>query len=100
MSKDRKDPYQDAPPGLTDEKRREWWERQRRKWAWELGDIVITKEGDGKRLEGDDGDTRPGTPTARSSTRGRSASCKTPAGASTSHSYSPASSLAGEGRLG
>ena len=56
MSKDPRDPYRGAPPGLTEEERREWWERQRRKYVWEEGDIVITKEGDSKRPE----DERPG----------------------------------------
>ena len=52
MSRDRRDPHQHAPPGLTEEERREWWERQRRKWVWEEGDIVITRRGDGKKPEG------------------------------------------------
>ena len=47
------------PPGLTEEERRGWWERQRRKWVWEEGDIVITRRGDGKRPEGEDGGASP-----------------------------------------
>ena len=43
-----RDPYYPAPPGLTEEERREWWERQRRKFVWGPGDIVITKKGGGK----------------------------------------------------
>ena len=29
MSKDPRDPYRHAPPGLSEEERREWWERLR-----------------------------------------------------------------------
>ncbi len=43
------------PPGLTEEERREWWERQYRKFVWGPGDIVITeKGGPRKRPEGED----------------------------------------------
>ena len=52
VSKDPRDPYRHAPPGLTEEERREWWERQRSKFVWEEGDVVITKKGGGKRPEG------------------------------------------------
>ena len=55
MSKDPRDPYRHAPPGLTKEERREWWERQRRKFLWGPGDIVILKKGNGKRPEGEEG---------------------------------------------
>ncbi len=41
------------PPGLTGEERREWWERQRRKYVWGAGDIKITERGDGKRPKED-----------------------------------------------
>ena len=51
MSKDRKDPYRYAPPGLTEEERREWFRRQRNKWVWEEGDIVITRKDGGKSPE-------------------------------------------------
>ena len=60
MSKDPRDPYRHAPPGFTREERREWWERQRRKWVWGPGDIIITKRGDGKKPEGDDRSKNPG----------------------------------------
>ena len=33
MSKDPKDPYHPAPPGLTEEERRKWWERRRSKFV-------------------------------------------------------------------
>lgn len=55
-----RDPYRGAPPGLTEAERREWWERQRRKWVWEEGDIVITKRGGDKRPEGEDSGKSPG----------------------------------------
>ena len=41
MSKDPRDPYRDAPPGLTKEERREWFRRQARKFVWGPGEIVI-----------------------------------------------------------
>lgn len=59
MSGRDRDPYRHAPPGLTEE-RREWWERQRRKFVWEEGDIVVIKGGDGKKPKGEDGDKSPG----------------------------------------
>ena len=43
------------PPGLAEEERRERWERQRRKWIWEEGDIHITRRGDGKKRKGTTG---------------------------------------------
>ncbi len=47
------------PPGLTEEERREWWERQYRRFVWEPGDTVITRRGE--RPEGeDDEDVSPG----------------------------------------
>ena len=58
MGKDGRDPYRGAPPGLTEEERREWWLRQRRKDVWEEGDIVITRRGDGEKpKEGDEGES-------------------------------------------
>ena len=36
-----RDPYYPAPLDLTEEERRELWERQRRKFVWRPGDIVI-----------------------------------------------------------
>ncbi len=48
------------PPGLTEEGRQEWWERQRRKFVWGPGDVRITEEGEGKRPEGDDQGASPG----------------------------------------
>ena len=57
MSKDPRDPYRDAPPGLTEEERREWFRRQRSKFVWGPGDIVITTRGDGKRPEDDEGES-------------------------------------------
>ena len=50
MSKKRDKPG--PSPGLTEEERREWWKRQRRRWVWEEGDVQIIKEGDGTRPEG------------------------------------------------
>ncbi len=50
------------PPGLTEEERREWWDRQARKFVWGPGDIVITKKGGPrKKPEGEDDEgERPG----------------------------------------
>ncbi len=42
------------PPGLTEEERREWWERQVRKFVWGPGDIVFLPRRE-KKPEGDDG---------------------------------------------
>ncbi len=44
------------PPGLTEEERREWWERQYRRFVWEPGDTVITKGGSRKKPKGEDGE--------------------------------------------
>lgn len=57
MNQDRRDSYRHAPPDLTEEERREWWERQRRKWVWGPGDVVITKRGGSE----DDEDARAGS---------------------------------------
>jgi hypothetical protein len=60
VSKNRRDPYRHVPPGLTEEERREWWERQYRKFVWGPGDIVITKKGGPrKKPEGEDGKRDP-----------------------------------------
>ena len=48
------------PPGLTEQERREWWLRQRRKYVWGPGDVVITKPGEGKGPEDDDRSKDPG----------------------------------------
>lgn len=43
------------PPGLTEEERRKWWGRQRRKFVWGPGDIVIAGRGkDSEEPEGED----------------------------------------------
>lgn len=60
MSGRDRDPYRHAPPGLTEEERQEWWERQRRKWVWGPGDIVILKRDYSKRPEDDGRSKNPG----------------------------------------
>ncbi len=60
MSKDPRDPYRHAPPGLTEEERREWFRQQGRKFVWGPGDIVIIKRGVGKRQKEDDEGESPG----------------------------------------
>ena len=63
MGRDRHGP----PPGLSEEERRRW--QQWRKFVWMDGDIVILKEGDGKKPEeeprGGRDDERPGGAGAR-----------------------------------
>ncbi len=53
MSGHDRQPY-GPPPGLTEEERREWWERQRSKFVWGPGDIVMLGKDDGKKPEGED----------------------------------------------
>ncbi len=52
MSKDPRDPYRHAPSGLTEEERREWWER--RKFVWEPGDVRIIRRAGSEKPEGED----------------------------------------------
>ncbi len=47
------------PPGLTEEERREWWRRQRSKFVWGPGDIVMLGKDDGKKPKEDGGGKRP-----------------------------------------
>ncbi len=41
------------PPGLSDEERRPW--QQWRRFVWMEGDVVVIREGDGRRPEEDEG---------------------------------------------